>query len=60
MKLHPKGGCLCGAFRYGITEAVILVDTCHCTDCQRIRSAAFATGMVMAAEAIHFRVNPYR
>src|SRR5215472_10171837 len=35
MELPQTGGCQCGAVRYEITQAPIIVYTCHCTDCQR-------------------------
>jgi hypothetical protein len=44
MKLPQTGGCQCGALRYEITQAPIMVYTCHCTDCQRMTSSAFSIG----------------
>jgi hypothetical protein len=52
MKLPLTGGCLCGAIRYEITQPPIAVYTCHCTDCQRITSSAFSTGVVVPAEVV--------
>jgi hypothetical protein len=31
MNLPQTGGCQCGALRYEITQAPIMVYTCHCT-----------------------------
>jgi hypothetical protein len=41
MELPQTGGCQCGALHYEITQAPIMVYTCHCTDCQRMTSSAF-------------------
>src|ERR1700719_640566 len=48
MKLPQTGGCLCGKIRYEITEAPQLVYTCHCKDCQRLTSSAFAIAMAVS------------
>ena len=46
---HPQaGGCLRGQIRYEITEAPLLVDTCHCTDCQHLTSSAFSIALAVA------------
>jgi len=37
-----EGGCECGDVRYRITGAPIVVNCCHCRDCQRITGSAFA------------------
>src|SRR5262249_50075924 len=47
MELPQTGGCQCGAVRYEITQAPIIVYTCHCTDCQRMTSSAFSLGCVL-------------
>jgi hypothetical protein len=47
MELPQTGGCQCGAVRYEITQAPIMVYTCHCTDCQRMTSSAFSLGCVL-------------
>jgi hypothetical protein len=47
MNLPQTGGCQCGAVRYEITQAPIMVYTCHCTDCQRMTSSAFSLGCVL-------------
>ena len=54
MKLPQSGGCRCGKIRYEITEAPQLVYTCHCKDCERLTSSAFA--IAMAASEMAFRV----
>ena len=47
MELPQTGGCQCGALRYEITQAPIMVYTCHCTDCQRMTSSSFSVGCVL-------------
>jgi len=52
MNLPQTGGCQCGALRYEITQAPIMVYTCHCTDCQRMTSSAFSLGCVLPDGAL--------
>jgi hypothetical protein len=40
-----KGGCACGAFRYKLTAAPLIVHACHCRDCQRLTGSAFVTNI---------------
>jgi len=47
MELPQTGGCQCGKIRYTITEAPLLVYTCHCTDCQRLTGSAFSLGVTV-------------
>jgi hypothetical protein len=44
-ELPLTGGCLCGAVRYEVTEALVSAGYCHCTRCQR------RTGTAAAASA---------
>ena len=37
-----EGGCACGAVRYALKAAPMVVHACHCTDCQRLTGSAFA------------------
>ena len=47
-----EGGCLCGALRYRIVRgAELCVYCCHCQDCQRLSSSAFAFCMVLPETA---------
>lgn len=48
MNFPQGGGCQCGAVRYEIGEAPLLVYTCHCRDCQRLTGSAFSLGLVIA------------
>jgi len=40
-----EGGCACGAVRYKVTAAPLIVHACHCRDCQRITGSAFVTNI---------------
>jgi hypothetical protein len=51
MELPQSGGCQCGALRYEITQAPIIICTCHCTDCQRMTSSAFSMAVVLPVGA---------
>lgn len=42
-QLPLDGGCQCGALRYQVTAAPLMVYNCHCTNCQRIGGGAFST-----------------
>ena len=51
---HPLiGGCPCGAIRYQINAAPLLLYACHCTNCQRQSDAAFAMNMPVRTETFH-------
>ena len=52
--LPLTGGCLCGAIRYEIAAAPLLLYACHCGNCQRQSGSAFALNMTVATEA--FRI----
>jgi len=40
-----EGGCACGAIRYTLTAAPMIVHACHCIDCQRLSGSAFALNL---------------
>lgn len=47
-----EGGCLCGTLRYRVERgSELCVYCCHCRDCQRQSSSAFAICMVLPREA---------
>jgi hypothetical protein len=60
MNLPQTGGCQCGKIRYEIVEQPTLVYTCHCTDCQRITSSAFSTGVALPEEAFRLTAGEPR
>jgi hypothetical protein len=39
------GGCACGAIRYRLTQAPMIVHACHCRDCQRQTGGAFVVNL---------------
>jgi hypothetical protein len=50
MRLPQSGGCQCGAIRYEVSEAPLLVYTCHCRECQRLTGSAFSMALVTNTE----------
>jgi hypothetical protein len=60
MKLPLTGGCICGAVRYEITQAPILVYACHCTHCQRLTSSVCSIGVVTPEMAFRSTGKPAR
>lgn len=53
MPSMQTGGCLCGAFRYGIDRLPKTVCACHCADCQRLTGSAFSMAILIPDEAWH-------
>ncbi|HVH80799.1 MAG TPA: GFA family protein [Stellaceae bacterium] len=47
-----EGGCACGAIRYKLTNAPMIVHACHCTDCQRLSGSAFALNLWIEREFV--------
>jgi hypothetical protein len=47
-QLPLTGGCLCGAVRFEVTEALISSGYCHCTRCQRRTGTAASPGARIA------------
>ena len=37
--LPQVGGCMCGALRYEVNAAPVMIYNCHCTNCQKISTA---------------------
>ena len=46
------GGCDCGAVRYRMTAAPLIVHCCHCRWCQRESGAAFALNAMIEADRV--------
>src|SRR5689334_7921585 len=51
LRVPFEGGCQCGAVRYRCTASPFVSYTCHCLECQRLTSSAFATLIQVPAEA---------
>ncbi len=47
-----EGGCACGAVRYRLTAAPMIVHCCHCTDCQRQTGSAFVVNAWIEASQV--------
>lgn len=46
------GGCPCGAVRYRLGSAPLLVHCCHCRDCQRQTSSAFVINALIETDRV--------
>lgn len=46
VRLPLRGGCLCGAIRYRLNAAPLLVYICHCHDCQVRSGSAFSLNIL--------------
>ncbi len=53
-ELPLEGGCSCGALRYEVSAAPVMVYNCHCTNCQKIGGAAFHTAATVTEAALRF------
>lgn len=50
-----NGGCLCGAIRYEISQALPSIVACHCTHCQKASGSGASHNAILPAEAFHLR-----
>jgi hypothetical protein len=48
------GGCQCGALRYEITQAPMMIYNCHCTNCQTVGGSAFSTPITVLEAGFNF------
>lgn len=46
------GGCACGALRYRVESAPLIVHCCHCRWCQRETGASFALNAVIETDRV--------
>lgn len=46
------GGCACGAVRYRMRTAPMIVHCCHCLDCQRQTGSAFVLNALTEADRV--------
>jgi len=49
--LPLTGQCQCGAVRYEIRSAPLMIYNCHCTNCQKISGSAFSTPMAVLEDS---------
>ena len=47
-----EGGCSCGAVRYRLTSAPMIVHCCHCLDCQRQTGSAFVLNALIETDRV--------
>lgn len=48
------GGCHCGALRYELAAAPLIIYNCHCTNCQKITGSAFTVAATVPEAALSF------
>jgi len=54
VELPLEGGCQCGAVRYRLSAAPLMIYNCHCTNCQRVSGGAFATPVTILESGFAF------
>ena len=47
-----EGGCECGAVRYRMTAEPIIVNCCHCRQCQKLSGSAFALNALVERDKV--------
>ena len=58
--MELEGGCACGKVRYKLTAEPLIVNACHCRDCQRLTGTAFVVNIWIErrfVEADHSRLS---
>ncbi len=45
-----KGGCLCGAVRFTISDGIRNIIYCHCSQCRKAQGSAFASNGIVDAD----------
>ncbi len=58
--LPIEGGCQCGALRYQIVAAPLMIYACHCTNCQRIAGSAFGLSVTLTEDSLVFTAGEPR
>jgi hypothetical protein len=53
-----NGGCSCGAVRYRLTSAPLIVHCCHCLNCQRQTGSAFVINLLIEADRVELSGEP--
>ncbi|MEM7226650.1 MAG: GFA family protein [Pseudomonadota bacterium] len=49
-----RGGCLCGAVAFHVTEPIKVAHNCHCSRCRHARAAAHASNGFTAFDGVRF------
>jgi hypothetical protein len=52
MSDRREGGCACGAVRYRLASAPMVVHCCHCLNCQRQTGSAFVVNLLIEADRV--------
>jgi hypothetical protein len=52
--LPLDGGCSCGALRYQVTQAPVMIYNCHCTNCQKVSGGAFGVPVTILESSLVF------
>ncbi len=55
MQASCEGGCACGAVRYRVTSAPMIVHACHCSLCQRQTGSTNAVNALIEADRVFVR-----
>jgi hypothetical protein len=50
--MNLDGGCACRAIRYKLTASPLIVNACHCRDCQRLTGGPFAINIWIEAKFV--------
>ena len=53
-----QGGCSCGAVRYRLTDAPMVVHCCHCSWCQTETGSAFVINAVIERDRLQVEGEP--
>lgn len=54
VRLPLTGRCQCGAIRYGVSEAPLMIYACHCTNCQKQSGSAFVLSTAILESSLAF------
>jgi hypothetical protein len=54
MTIPFTGGCECGAIRYEVTEAPLVMFNCHCRPCQKVTGGPYTPVVLVRRKAFRF------
>jgi hypothetical protein len=55
-----EGGCTCGAVRFRLISAPLVVHACHCTECRRLTGSAFALNALIESDRLEILAGEAR